>query len=163
MTEIKRPAGYRVMCFLGIVENSAILLPGGFSLLFNVMSTGVPLQRESGSPLLAGETLMLVILPVLGLAGIIISLALLGRGRVAATTLYAYLLARWLILLSLLHAGIGEYSRLKAGWDGGLAQPGREDPLIMIIAIVALCLLHLPLFVASAYWWRPRVRTYAMK
>lgn len=163
MSEFQRPVGYKTMCFLGLAENCAIFIQSGVGFLFNFISSGFPLQRSGGSLSLDGEAFMLCILPVLGLAGIIVSFALLGRGRVVVRALYAYLLARWLVFLGILLAGADEYFRLNVGWDGHLAQPGLEDPMIMVIAILSGCLLHLPLFVASAYWYRPSVRTYASK
>ena len=159
MTGSPRPLGYKTMCYLGVAENAAIAAQSGFSFIANFYLEVMPmLQKGVWQPTL--DMVVGLIIPLLGVAGVIISLCLLKGGRAALMALDVLLTVKWLILLGLLTASFASYFNLLDKWNG-LAMPGHENPSITLVPMIALLILNLPLFVASAYWWRPNVRRYA--
>lgn len=147
------------MCYLGVAENVAIIAQFGFSFIVSFYLDIMPmLQKGVWQPTL--DMIVGLMMLLLGIAGVIISLSLLNRGRATLMALDVFLMVKWLFLLALLTAGFASYFNLLGKWNG-LAMPGHEDPSIALLPMIALLILNLPLFVASAYWWRPNVRRYA--
>lgn len=161
MTEAPRPLGYKAMCFLGVAENAAIVTQFGFSFVVNFYLEVMPmLQKGVWQPTL--DMFVGLMIPLLGMAGVIISLSLLKRGRAALMALDVFLIVKWLFFLGLLTTSFASFFNLLNKWNGnpGPAMPGHEDPSIALVPMIALLILNLPLFVASVYWRRPNVRRY---
>jgi hypothetical protein len=111
MTEYPRPSGYKAMCFLGVVENVFIVVNFGFSFVVSVFLDAKSMLREG-----AWETrldmLIGLIMLLLGVAGVVISLALLKRGRAAVMALDFILVLKWLFFLVLLAKALALFFNL---------------------------------------------------
>jgi hypothetical protein len=153
------------MCFLGVLVNtlSFSFTPwsGG---LFDASFEEVRQLGEAGWQ--KGLSLIYVwtIFP-LGVAGIVISLALLKRGKAALRALDVFLILKWLVFVGPLLALLDFYNELQSGWDTDPSLrgwPGHGDPAIALFLMLLYLLWNVPLFGACAYWWRPSVRRYVI-